>query len=72
MQFGQFGLTRLDGSPPFEIGGWTFFVLAAILAAAAVHAAFTLDTHDDAAGGLSEGVAYAVCRQWMGHLWGAD
>ncbi|OJT99529.1 MAG: hypothetical protein BGN90_14085 [Acidovorax sp. 65-7] len=70
VQFGQFGLTRLDGSPPFEIGGWTFFFLAAILAAAAVHAASAFDTHDDAAGGgWSEGVAYAVCRQWMGHLW---
>ena len=51
MQFGQFGLTRLNGSPPFEIGGWTFFFLAAILAAAAVHAASAFDTHDDAAGG---------------------
>ena len=70
MQFGQFGLTRLNGSPPFEIGGWTFFFLAAILAAAAVHAASAFDTHDDAAGGSwSEGVAYAAGRQWMGHLW---
>ena len=40
--------------------------------AAAVHAASAFDTHDAAGGGWSEGVAYAVCRQWMGHLWGAD
>ena len=69
MQLGQFGLTRLNSSPPFEIGGWTFFFLAAILAAAAVHAASAFDTHDAAGGSWSEGVAYAAGRQRMGHLW---
>ena len=50
VQFRQFGLARLDGPSPLEIGGWTFFFLAAILTGAAVRAASAFDTHDGVLG----------------------
>lgn len=45
VQLSQFGLTCLDGSPAFEVGGRAFFFLPAIFSGAAIYPASALDTH---------------------------